>query len=188
MEDAPYKSTTLMNSPIEFVLIGPLRGRDRVLLRSDGAGLDLIGFGTSGHRSDELQSPTGVFSIVFDRTKRWLNIVESGAVHDIDRVTDDRKSHLRFVWVGACSESRRKTIEHELSRCGLDLSKAIREGDLTGIEMSVAPLVLHASLAHLRGRARIHRMWTIVTIYVLLFAFMVVGVGIKELFRWLRAN
>jgi hypothetical protein len=37
------ESIVLKNSPVEFVITGPSGGRDQVLIKSDNAGLDLIG-------------------------------------------------------------------------------------------------------------------------------------------------
>lgn len=144
-----FKTIEIRNSPIEFVLVGPNRGKDAIFVMSDNAGLDLKGLAIerfSDRQSIEFQSG---LSSLFLGSNRQLNVVVSYDVDDLDTEYDDRKSPLRFAWVGYCSHVRREEIEHVLNRVCTQLRDNILEND-SDVDLSISPLILNCSLAHQR--------------------------------------
>lgn len=143
------KKIEIKNSPIEFVLVGPKRGKDAIFVMSDHAGLDLTGLAIerfSHRQSIEFQSG---FSSLLLGSNRQLNVVESYDVDDLDTEYDHRKSPLRFAWVGYCSGVRREEIAEVMNRVAPQLRDTILEND-ADVELTISPLILTCSLADQR--------------------------------------
>jgi len=173
-------NAVIANSPIEFVLVGPLRGRDKVLLSSDNAGLDLKGLAV-GRDVDEgsLHDQSSAFSFFF-APSRQLNVLESYPIEDLDPSEDDRKSSFRFAWAGYCSSLRREKICSQLNRTIPDLRSALRDGESSDIELMVSPLILSCSVAHQR-RLRSRR-FMLATLVI----YCVVGLSVGLFGLWIK--
>ena len=141
-EDLLVKALVTEASSVEFVIIGPTAGRDRVLARSANAGLDLIGRSTviRSFDSEEVRSD-GVWA------SRPLNVVESNPIPDSQPELDKRKSKMILVWSGVCARESRSTIEEAFRLHAVEIRKAIDEGNLEQFEWNVAPVVLECSVA-----------------------------------------
>ena len=123
------------NSSVEFVLAGPSGGRDRIVVRSERASLDLVALAAEPRlgRRYWFLGPGFV---------RRLNVIESQRAKDLIPGSDDRKSSYRFAWAGRCSISSRDKIKKSLDSALSDLQSAIRRGDKTDVEFDIAPLIL----------------------------------------------
>ena len=161
------KSNIITNSPVEFVLVGPLRGRDRVLLSSDNAGLDIKGLAaTRDADADVLQNQSSTFSF-FWGSARQFNVLESYTTHDIDSDYDKRKSSFRFAWVGYCSPDRRGRIQDLLNWAIPDIRNAILEDEEADVELTISPVILNCSLAHQRRLRSRRFLFAALVIYAL---------------------
>lgn len=184
--------SSIPNSPIEFVFVGPVRGRDRILLSSDNAGLDVkglaIGRDINPERigSDEPSFPIpALFSSKLLLPKRQLNIIESYSVHDIEPSIDSRKSFFRLAWVGYCSGSSRTQIESVLNRTAFELYSAVKNGDDSEVELLLSPVILSCSLAHyhqLYLQSKIRFTYIILTIMFILATLVGVYIATVETF------
>lgn len=164
-----FKTIEIRNSPIEFVLVGPSRGKDAIFARSDNAGLDLKGLAIERFTDQQaLEFQSGLSSLLLG-SNRQLNVVESYDVDDLDTEYDDRKSPLRFAWVGYCSQVRRERIEQVLNRVCTQLRDNMLEKD-ADVELSISPLILNCSLAHQR-RLRSRNFFR-----ATMFVYLVVGI------------
>ena len=171
------KSNIITNSPVEFVLVGPLRGRDKILLSSDNAGLDIKGLAATRDADDDsLQNQSSIFSI-FLSSARQFNVLESYNTHDIDSDYDKRKSSFRFAWVGYCPPGRRERIQDLLNRTIPDIRRAILEDEETDMELAISPVILNCSVAHQRRlRSRRFMLATLV-----IYALVGISVAISNL-------
>jgi hypothetical protein len=153
----------LENSPVEFVLVGPLGGRDRILVRSEKAGLDLIGLAAEPALGMERTSPESwpfMFSL-----SRQLNIVTSYPLDDIDPGSDSRKSKYSFAWKGYPSSLGVHQIREALNGSLPELREAIKARDAQAIEWALAPVVYSSTRANER-RTRMRNMFlTVLALY-----------------------
>lgn len=143
------KTLTLNNSPIEFVLIGPYQGSDKILLRSYNAKLDLIGFAFEKALGLKLPPPSPLSSF-FTSLDRQLNIVQSKQFYDIEPSIDNRSSSFRFVWAGYCSQYNLNKIEETLNHSIFRVGKAIIDEDIHEIELKLSSVLFHCDIANRR--------------------------------------
>jgi hypothetical protein len=134
------------NSPIEFIVVGPDDGRDKVLLRSNHAGLDLVGLAAQASKRHAFTPSSSILSL-FTGTPRQLNVVESHPVEDFHHQTDSRYSTMRFAWVGDCSSLTKERIEDAFKRSVPDLQRAIQKSTISDIEWSLGAVILECSEA-----------------------------------------
>ena len=137
------------NSPIDFIVVGPYDGKDKVILRSANAGLDLIGLASQTSELFGFNVPTPMLSL-FTGTPRQLNVVESNPVEDFHIQIDSRYSTMRFAWVGDCSSF--KGIEEAFILAVPDLQRAIQKSMISDIEWSVGAVILECLKAGERRR------------------------------------
>src|SRR5258708_16168018 len=99
----------VLESPIEFAIIGPSGSRDRVLVKSKNAGLDLIGAAAEAWGSKEFPEPQD--SVVSLWEGRQLNAVRSFSLPDVTSESDFRPSRFTFAWIGLASKSAVNKVE-----------------------------------------------------------------------------
>lgn len=151
---ADSKKPILLRSPVEFALVGPSDGRDRILLQSVKAGLDLIGLAAEGVRSKEYAS-SDTLSLIFGGAQQ-INIVFSFPTGDTNPKKDKRRSKLSFVWKGFTSSSGIERVEQTLNLQLPHLDEAIRKRDKSEIEWALAPVIYQCAQANER-RLRLRR-------------------------------
>ncbi|EGW22672.1 hypothetical protein [Methylobacter tundripaludum] len=135
------------NSPIEFLIVGPHDGRDKVIVRSANAGLDLLGLAVeSSSSSAKSDMPSSTISSLIG-SSRQLNVVNSYPVDDLKPRSDARKSKMKFAWVGDCGSIRREQIQQSFERSLSDLRNALNDTNETLVEWSIAPVVFQCSMA-----------------------------------------
>lgn len=176
------KSHIIRNSPIEFVVSGPVGGRDRVLLRSEGASLDLTALSSQNmgfeHR---LRRPDPLIALFAGRG-RQINVVTSMTVPDFERDTDSRQSSLSFAWVGFSSPSQTEHIRKTFNQCIPDLLDALKAEAIEDIEFSVAPIVLVCSDANERRKMSRRAMYWILALYGVMGMAVFVYTTVNKLF------
>lgn len=150
----PYESISLI-SPIEFALVGPAGGRDRVLVRSENAGLDLIGLAAQDWSSKE-RSPPDLLTVFFGES-RQLNKIHSFRLPDVSPHSDPRKSGFSFAWRGFASSGGIDRVEEVLNLQLPDLHRAITDRDFQEIQWAMAPIIYSCTQANER-RMRVRRM------------------------------
>jgi hypothetical protein len=165
------QSNTFRTLHDEFVLIGPVGERDKILARSDSAGMDLIGYAMDKDDSDEEKSETRLFDLFLGQN-RSLHRVSSWPVQNAEPDEDERKSSYRFAWVGKCSSRDLRAIEKSFNANVFDISRAITYEDSEQLELSLAPMLLRCSRADdkFRRRLRLIRLFTVAYIMIFLAA------------------
>lgn len=141
------------NSPIEFLIIGSLNGRDRVIVKSNNAGLDLLGVSVK-YPNDFSYIDMPLSSLTLGRS-RQLNVISSHPIADFNPKSDKRQSEMKFAWVGNCTSFRKKEIQALFEQSLSDLRYAFIDLDETSIEWSIAPLIFQCTKEnerHLRMR------------------------------------
>lgn len=151
----------------EFVLIGPVGERDKILARSESAGMDLIGYAMDKDDSDERSSATQPFDFFLGQS-RSLHRVSSWPVQNAEPDEDRRKSSYRFAWVGKCSSRDLRAIEKSFNANVFDISKAISDDDDEQLELSLAPMLLRCSRANDRLRRRERLMGLFMGAYIVI--------------------
>lgn len=159
------------NSPIECLVIGPVNGRDRVIIRSTNAGLDLLGLAIDSPVKDVYSAVESSPVKILMGLSRKLNIVETYPVDDLNPLSDFRQSKMKFAWVGECSTIQLEMIQRSFERAQYDLKQAFisDDADKELVEWSIAPVVLQCSIAHER-RLRFRRLF-----YMTLAAYGIMG-------------
>lgn len=155
------KAAVLIRSPIEFVVAGPAGGRDRVLVRSRNAGLDLIGLVARGAelyrfpKRTYRRSSSDILSLIFGGS-RPLNVVSSFSSPDVSPEFDSRHSVFSFAWNGYASVRGTETVAEMLNLQLPDLYRAISEGDVREIEWALGPIIQRCAEIN-ENRLRIRR-------------------------------
>jgi hypothetical protein len=169
-EETDFSSVTLDESPIEFVLIGPHRSRDKVLVRSKNAGLDLLGVAADKELEYKLREaqPSGssLFQLPFFGKSRVLNVVESSRSEDLDPEFDSRRSAYRFAWVGEATTLRKHDVERSLTKSIPGIRDALKAGNHPDLELAIAPVILQCTIADQRLRRRRQLMYGVLISYL----------------------
>jgi hypothetical protein len=137
-----YSSLVISNSPVEFVITGPVKGKDRVLVRSENSSIDLIGKATQFEAN--FRSRTSWFSNIF-KPGRQINVVESSPVPDMRQDVDSRTSLLRFAWVGQTTKQSYKRIEKAFTYSVPSILTALEDKDLEQVEIYLGRVILNCS-------------------------------------------
>jgi hypothetical protein len=165
----------IRQSSIEFVVIGPRGGRDAVLIRSENASLDLIGFAAQKSFDTDLKSSPLYFPFV--SSSRIMNVVESYPVEAYEGNIEKRKASYRLAWTGYCSSLRRDQIHEAFNAHVADVQSGIKEEDVEQIEWSLAPVIYLCVKAHERR----NHFWR-----MMLFTLVSYGlIGLAALIVWL---
>ena len=173
---------TIRNTPTEFVLTGPVKGRDRILVRSDNAGLDLIGRAVQEGLYSEHDGIPGIASVMFGKT-RQLNVISSYPLPDKYPELDSRESSLRFAWQGYASKLGIKIIEKSLNATLPELYRAIQENDIQNIELALSPVIYRCTEANDKRLRSRRFMWVTLAIYAAAALFAIVFQLSRELMK-----
>jgi hypothetical protein len=168
--DKARRLPIVLKSPIEFAITGPFRGRDRVLVRSENATLDLIGLASqvTGSHARPASDPLTLF---FDDNGQ-LNVISSFPLPDIDLRSDSRSSKLSFAWRGYVSRARVGMLEKVFNLCVSDITFAISTDDDAEVEWTVGPLIYQC----VRERERRFRLRRVFLATAILYA----GLGLSS--------
>jgi hypothetical protein len=172
----------VLQSPIEFALIGPQKSRDRVLVRSSNAGIDLIGLAGENDPFEDHSPvwPTGLFNLLWNN--RQLNIVKSVPASDVGYEADTRQSKFRFVWTGLASVSHKKAIERALNLQLADLHRALKDENVEDIELALAPVIYSCARANERLLRARGLFLLVLVLYGVLLTFAAVIAAFVSLF------
>ncbi|MGY3687542.1 hypothetical protein ACXAAV_12770 [Vibrio coralliilyticus] len=148
-------SLIIKNSTIEFVIVGPFQGKDRILVCSENAGLDLKGAALDPTLDVKRLTDFNLLG------KRKLNVIGSRNYDDLNPSYDSRHSSYRFAWVGESSTAGMVKIQKALDVALSFISKSIERSfwdnessfDENDIVMALSPLIIECLAAH-RGRRR----------------------------------
>src|SRR5262245_30141314 len=162
----------ILNSPVEFAIVGPAGGRDRVLVRSENVGLDLIGLVAQGPEARKDSSADDVLSLLIGDA-RQLNFVTSYPSRDINPELDSRRSVYSFAWKGYASKLGVEKIERVLNLHLPDIERAIKEGDFREIQWAIGPLIYHSTQENERRLRRRRLLFAAGVLYI--------GIGILAL-------
>lgn len=160
--------TVVANSPVEFVISGPVGGRDRILARSQTASLDLVALSAQSSDVEGELSRSDPIVALLGGNARQLNVVSSMTVPDFHKDADPRLSHLRFAWIGLASPQRVDRIRKIFNRSLPELLSALERNVGQDIEFSLAPVILACSEAHERHKRRNRALRAIVALYGLI--------------------
>ncbi len=146
-----------VESPIEFVVIGPKGGKDGICIRSDNMMPDLLGFAIRSNDIEEESAPTPssvtlVYTVLFG-TNRQLHLMTSVRLSQSDD-KDTRGASLKLAWVGGASEIGTKRIRRAFDSAVLELQKSIDTGDVERLEWSLAPVLYECMGANERYKQR----------------------------------
>jgi hypothetical protein len=180
--DNSQRSAIIVNSPIEFAVIGAKGSRNGVLVRSQNLQIDLIGFAVTGGEKPQSRSSFDLLRIILFSyiimPSRAMNYVESSALGYIGRDRDNRKSEYRLYWVGLCSSSNRKEIRETFNRYITDLLSGIEEEDLEQVEWSLAPTILGCIYAQTRANKTRQQYSLIMAMYILIILITLITTSI----------
>lgn len=154
------------NSPIEFAVSGPGGGRDRILVKSANAGLDLIGLTAQLDAEPQRRSSSDLLSLILGKT-RQLNLVSSIPLADINPDEDSRSSRFRFAWEGYASPIGMERVKKAFDLQLPELHRAIRNKDFQEIEWALAPLIYQCSEANERRLRSRRMMLAVLAIYAI---------------------
>ncbi|NMY35115.1 hypothetical protein HBR94_26820 [Pseudomonas sp. WS 5412] len=144
------RAVVIKNSPVEFVVSGPLEGRDRIIIRSENAGLDLIGKAIQSGGKQRRRGWASSFFTLFNRDQ-YLNTVVGGFVPDVRPEIDDRYSMLAFTWRGYATSSGVRRVEGEFRQFYRDIHFAYLRRDEDDVEIQISPLIYQCSLEDKRA-------------------------------------
>ena len=132
---------SIQSHSLQFVLIGPKEGDDRVLVRSSNASVELIGFAAS--------LGLGEHGAVYpqydsDHTDGDMHSVSTNPIDAPPNQSDRRKSSYRFCWMGKCGKEDHADIEKKLKTHIQDIKDALlrakNQTDTTEVEWALAPI------------------------------------------------
>lgn len=141
------RAVVIKNSPVEFVVSGPMGGRDRIIIRSENAGLDLIGkaMHVGGYRNDIRSN--SLISQIFGAPPR-LNTVVGGYVSDVRSDIDDRDSMVTFTWRGHSTKSGVMVVHETFFIFYKEIYASYFYGDEDDVELQISPLIYQCSWAN----------------------------------------
>jgi hypothetical protein len=178
------ESLTIKNSPIEFLLVGPQKGRDKVIVQSAGAGLDLLGLAIENQKESAMFSASPSIIGLIAGTQRQLNVIESYQVNDLSPNFDSRQSTMRFAWVGHCSPIRQERIRDSFNRSLSDLQKAIHTSNLADVEWAIAPVIFNCAIGNERRLRSRRVLYTTLVIYAITGLVMLSYLFARNLLRF----
>jgi hypothetical protein len=166
------RAVVIKNSPIEFVVSGPVGGRDRIIARTEDAGLDLVGKAVHRESRESYERSNFPFSLLLEHSAQ-LNTVTGGYVPDARSEVDDRDSMLAFTWRGHATSHGVRDVAHAFRTCSSDIYMAYCYGDEQDVELQVSPLIYQCSLAN-DNAVRSRRMMRF-----FLVAYSLIGLGVS---------
>jgi hypothetical protein len=174
-------------------VIGPRENHDRVIMRSEGAGLDLLGYAIRTGLEDRREYRPAAFDAVFSasltmalfsRKGRRLNTITSLKVVKTGP-EDERNSSCVFAWVGESSSPNKDKIETIFNNHIVDLKEAIDSDDLEGAEWHIAP-VLYECIKGQQSRSSYRAFLRVYVLALVVSALVAFVVYMVRLFTWVR--
>lgn len=130
------------NSPIEFILVGPRGKGEGILVRSEHAGLDLVGLCSDGQESRRMRpSPYSPLSILGANYLLDTSVVRTNPISVKQVIDDDRMATFTFSWSGMSEPREQELLRAEFDRHITDIQNAIAKGDRDQVEWSLGPLI-----------------------------------------------
>ncbi len=165
-------SAFIVDSPVEFALAGPVGSRDRLLVRSRDAALDLIGLAAQGMELKYRKRNNAFFDLLIPG--RELNFVTSFSAPDTSPDADRRHSLYSFAWRGYASDFDVERVRHALNLQLPDLYNAFQAASLDEIQWALGPIIYQCSRINDR-RVRFRRVLVsvVVTYAIVGIAFLV---------------
>jgi hypothetical protein len=160
------RSVVVKNSPVEFVVSGPMGGRDRILIRSENAGMDLVGKAVHSNYSQGVRRSSN-FSLLFGGAA-GLHTVQSGYVADFRSDIDDRESTLALTWRGHATNKGVEAVNDTFLKHYRDIYSAYYYGDEDDVELQVAPLIYQCATANDKAVHSQKMMKFVLSLYALL--------------------
>ena len=163
-----------LDSPLEFILVSNVGRHRRVVVKSRGAGLDLIA------HAQKAEVSKNVYRSIFPSFFPFLVptdlepiVIDSSPIDPIyakDK-EDKRPSSLTFVWRGTPNRRFDDTIEAEFERRVSDLASALADDASWQVEWILADLIdqCHRSTRAARRRSflYVYSFWFVLISYVL---------------------
>ena len=141
------RAIVIKNSPIEFVVSGPMEGRDRIIIRTENAALDLVGKAIHSEHYKHETRPGFPLSLLPGRSAQ-LNTVTGGYVPDARSDIDDRDSMLTFTWRGHVTRDGVRDVNSAFRMHYIDIYMSYYHGDEQDVEIQISPLIYQCSLAN----------------------------------------
>jgi len=181
--ESDFSPIIIENSTVEFIIVGSHDGRDKVVVKSANAGLDLIGVAAESRKEPFYSATSSLMLSLFGSAPRHLNLVTSYPVDDFDLRSDTRQSTMKFAWVGDCSGIREESIGEAFKQSVPDLRQAIQDSNLADLEWSISPVILRCVAATQR-RMRLRRFfYTSLAIYAIAALLAVAYAITRDLFK-----
>jgi hypothetical protein len=148
-----YDAIVIDNSPIEFILFGPRRNADGILVRTRNAGLELIGLASDEMASEGTRSsPYNALSLLGLNYHPECSRVQTTPTN-VNKISDDKRlGTFTFAWFGASSSGDLERIQKEFNRRAADLQSATANRDREQVEWFLGPVAALCAQAHRRQR------------------------------------
>lgn len=180
MIEKDVRRPVVLDSPVEFAITGPAGGRDRVLVRSRRAGLDIVG--TAAQALNVEQEKGGNLSFLLTLTPP-INVVSSFTLGDIEPESDRRNSSFRFAWKGYSQSREVKEVERLLNLQIVDIQLAIKARDRSDLEFALASIIYRCKKANDRLTRYRNLIWIGVGVYVLIGAIAAIVTEISKVVK-----
>ncbi|MDL2142690.1 hypothetical protein QQY79_09170 [Flavobacterium tructae] len=134
----------LVDSPVEFIVIGPIRDQLKVLIKSKKAGIDLVGF--SQEENSDLYYKNTFFmnslvpQIVSSKNFNQIRYTFVDVTQEIDQ-KEFRPSLYKFVWRGARNKKINREINYHFDSKLPDIIDSIQTQDLERLEWTLATII-----------------------------------------------
>ncbi|NEQ35023.1 MAG: hypothetical protein F6K40_01315 [Okeania sp. SIO3I5] len=143
--------TLIINSPIEFVLLGPVGSRMSVLAKSEQASVNLIAhYIIEYEKGEKIKYFSSLFLRLSDSPE--IHYIKSNSINNLSNANysdqpstsdkdDPRKSRMIFCWNGFSNLKDTSFVQDEFSQYTSDIVKALIEEDKDEVEWVIAPIV-----------------------------------------------
>lgn len=186
--------TIILESPIEFILIGTINNRRTILAKSKDAKVDLRSYSSFDFLFEKKINSTKkiINSFIF------LNKIElkpmkinskNFSMKDPDFSSNNRLDNLTFIWRGLASESYQEVISDIFNKQCYSISYSYFEHDYEQFEwdlsdiISLCDLALKERLSYLNRKRKFSQM--IIFTYSLLILIMIILSFVKITFKTL---
>jgi hypothetical protein len=171
----------LRKSPIELIIVGAKGKRNGVLVRTEDAQIDLIGFAIDDVEKLKNNSSSSFLFLLAPKSERKMNSVDSYPIAHSNDQKEQRKSDLRLSWVGLCSNKDREEISSVFQKYAADLQSGLEDNNIEQVELSLSPIIYHCQVANQRVRRQRQSAKLIIGLYILLALVMFVLFALKDL-------
>jgi len=139
----------LVDSPVEFIVIGPIKDQLKVLIKSKNAGIDLVGF--SQEEKNDLYYKNAFFmnslfmnslvpQVVTSKNFNQIRYTIVDVTQEIDQ-KEFRPSLYKFVWRGSRNEKFNREINYHFDSKLPDIINSIETEDLERLEWTLATII-----------------------------------------------